>query len=145
MLDSLILLLRLSVQFNIVAVFIYYIIITTIIHWNSNTGILLVLVRHFQWTMGVSLLLVNWKSVGKVCWTLWSGQKCLDKQQIIIRKILGSNSRKKSILVTQSPMESARKSSGSVKTSVDPPSQANLAGSVHLVGLANPQYQSLRK
>ena len=28
---------------------------------------------------------------------------------------------------------------------VDPPSQANLAGSIHLVGLADPLYQSLKK
>jgi len=60
----------------------------------------------------------GWKSVGKVCWTERSNQKCPDKHRKIIRKLLYSKGRKKSILVTQSPMESTRKSSGSVKTSV---------------------------
>ena len=67
--------------------------------------------------LGVGLLLVHWKSIGKVRWTLWSDQKCPDKHQKIIGKILWWKSKKICILLTLSPTESAQKSSGSVKTS----------------------------
>jgi len=81
-------------------------------HW------LCLLEFHWSWSfLGVGLLLVHWKSIRKVCWTERSDQKCLDKCQKIIGKLLYSKGRKKSILGTQSPTESAQKSSGSIKTS----------------------------
>ena len=76
------------------------------------------LAGHFQWTEGVGLLSVHWKSVGKVRWTKRSDQKCSDKHRKIIGKLQWLKSRKKTILVTLSPTESTQKSSGSVKTSV---------------------------
>ena len=68
-------------------------------HWPCPSEI--------HWTsigLGVGLLFVHWKSVRKVCQTLWSNQKCPDKHRKIIGKILGSNSRKKLILLTLSPL-----------------------------------------
>ena len=110
MLENPILLLRLSVQFNNVVVFLYYTIITTIVHWNSNR----------------LLLAVSWNSVGacrafpvdygcwfalsplKVCWTFQSDQKCLDKHWKIIGKILWWKNKKICILLTLSLMESVK-------------------------------------
>ena len=77
-----------------------------------------VLVSHFLWTMFAGLLLLHCKSIRTVCWTERSDQKCPDKHWKIIGKLLYSKSRKIAILVTPSPMESARKSSGSIKTSL---------------------------
>ena len=90
------------------------------------------LAGHFQWTEGVGLLSVHRKSVGKVRWTKRSNQKCSDKHQKIIGKLQWLKSRKKSILVTLSPTESARKSSGSVKTSME-----NLAATLSNLGKYN--------
>ena len=79
-------------------------------HWTSIGYV------HWFWSFLVAgLLLVHWQSIRKVCCTEWSSQKCSDQLQKIPRKILWSKSRKISILLTLSPMESARKSSGSVK------------------------------
>ena len=75
----------------------------------------------FHWCLPVIssglMVLVCSQSIGKVRWTKRSNQKCLDKHWKIIGKLQWLKSRKKSILVTLSPTESARKSSGSVKTS----------------------------
>ena len=118
MFDNVILLLRSSVRFNDVAVFLYYIIITTIVHWNSN-GL---------------LLAVHWNSSGAcqafpVDYGCWFAHSPLDfvVQPKMLRQA-PENHGKDTVVKKQKnrysaypqsngvQLESTRKSSGSVKT-----------------------------
>jgi hypothetical protein len=82
-----------------------------------SVGLPLVLAGHFEWTVAAGLLIVHRFSNGKVRRTERSDQKWPDKQRKVSGKLLGLQSKKNCVLNTLSPTESARKSSGSVKTS----------------------------
>ena len=50
---------------------------------------------HQFWSFLVAgLLFVHWQSIGKVRWTKWSSQKCLDQLRKILGKILWSKAEK---------------------------------------------------
>ena len=114
--------------------FLYYIILIIItITVTESIGCLL----DFRWVcplechwclmvissrLDADLLLVHWKSIGKVCWTDKSDQKCPDKQWKLTGKLQHLHNRRISILTAQSPMESGQSLLGKAVAVYRPPS-----------------------